>query len=1358
MNRIELANGTIITSNNYDYVIDSKLGAGATSVVYSAHYTESNGYEQKVILKECYPFDAGAEREDTALVWKNNNKEKHMDAFHNAYRKMMQMQNISGLRNVTSRLFDMFEANNTSYSVMDMNEGRTYDDMADDDLVDTLKTTLAVCKVLEKYHNNGYLHLDIKPSNFLVYEDTRELVVLFDLDSVTSMEDIKSGKVKYVPFSQIYGAPEQAQGQINKLCPATDIFSVGAMLFHKVMGRTVTREDMSVYAEWDFDERKFEKTNPKIKRLLKDIFHKTLAANIKRRCQSVSELIPNLKETIDAANKKQYIVSDYPNSIIKFVGREKELDDIHSLFRNGSTSVFIHGYRGIGKTEVAKKYIEKYKNEYDAVVYVDYDKMNGIVPKIEITNSDEQKSDAKKLKKLCGEENILFVVDNIDAENDDDVNIAISHAEEIMSTGAHVLFTTRNDYSEYYNSEKVIIYPLGKFETEELVLIFKNEYGKTISSEEEKYVEDIIESFDNWTMLIPMITKYIIASGKTILAVKEQLERDGFSSSKEKIPLRRNSEIHRETPNDFLRYMFNLENITENHRMVLRNMYCLNKHKHLSKEKYRLYTYEENLTYLNDMIFFGWVDYDKNTDKLSIQAVLYDLIRTDMEPNRDNVPGIYRYVKEQIEKLNSYEKIEEAKSVTYALLLLTDLAIDYEQEKSLFKDLTNFVIKFFFEDMYSVGALLFDSSEEANWHVNVSYLWPKLLSCSAEIAQKPTSLLFPVHEMFIASYIFSEKFGDTDISVETMLGPLFTRKHLDDFKDNEELLILADIIILSMYATISNICIYNSNGEFLDNDKWYIGDVTYTTYPYYEYMALGIQYVLSLMIENNFTDELIDSFIDDLELPRELQILHTDSLYILLENIIIQIETSLGKFKFWNANKDELLEYNILNVDEYTEQLKGYELLHWSKRAKLWYSSFEKEIENSRKPYNIYNMVLRKKYFYKFLRQSKSSLLDKNKLMDLINNDNRLTMEEKLNLMVLVPAEELADLWKNYKKYYVRTFIKNKHLLSLYSSGFQYVNDWIMSTYKKVPFDKRLDVYTAAIMLKYYYNYNIPNVTEFIANDICEENIQYIVRLMKLVSMIKYKHTHNGAKHLKIKILDLVDNINYSNLPDFLQLEIAYAIKPVAAKFKNRSVLEKLDIQRETISKKYYLPLLTSLDLQKKEKNKIANNFLRDYIKIASLDKYNKVYGIECDLHIDEWIKTLESMSELLQENHNLHRWGNYASVFWPGLYEEKLDESYYRFDPCMLAWECDFELDSKESLGVCFMIAERYHTWKDSTQYGAPWSYPLENALNNWLLGSYENSLTDEEQNDGVAKIIDICPDAAYDIAQFTEEHIEYL
>ena len=309
MARVALKCGDRIVIDNLEYIIDSVVGDGATCIVYSARYTDHAGLSHSVLLKECYPYADNIIRDGNILSWSiENERQKSLSSFKTAYEKLMTMQNIAKLRNSTSHAFDLFEANGTLYSVTDITEGTTFDKDKSRSLADILKTVLALSKVVQKYHNNGYLHLDIKPGNFLVIPETRELVVLFDLDSVTSIEDIKSGKVKCVPYSKGWAAPEQMQGHINNLCPATDIYSIGAVLFQKLFERDITPADTGLFADWDFDGEIFDKINPKIKRLLREIFKKTLSANIKRRYQNADELITALEEAVKTAEEETVFI------------------------------------------------------------------------------------------------------------------------------------------------------------------------------------------------------------------------------------------------------------------------------------------------------------------------------------------------------------------------------------------------------------------------------------------------------------------------------------------------------------------------------------------------------------------------------------------------------------------------------------------------------------------------------------------------------------------------------------------------------------------------------------------------------------------------------------------------------------------------------------------------------------------------------------------------------------------------------------------------------------------------------------------------------------------------------------------
>ena len=355
------------------FVIDRVIGYGASCLVYEAHYLDSGNHRKEIILKECYPYNSGTTRIGSKIVWiSSEEQEKAFQRFNNAYEIAAKIQNEAGAQSVSVYSLDKFEENGTQY-VATIPNGNSYDKTKTDDIADIIRTALALTNAVGLYHKAGYLHLDIKPSNFIATEDQTgkgKNIVLFDVDTVVAQDDIQSGNLRSVSYSKEFAAPEQKMQQIKKMCPATDLFAVGAVLFERVMNRPVDSTDSTLFATWEYDERfDAKKVNPKAKRLLTEIFHKTLAANVKRRYQSAEELSKALTEVLDlVCSTAPYIVSSLPISTCRFVGRTKELEELESALLKYD-SVFVNGSGGIGKTELVKQYISLHKNEYDAVVF-----------------------------------------------------------------------------------------------------------------------------------------------------------------------------------------------------------------------------------------------------------------------------------------------------------------------------------------------------------------------------------------------------------------------------------------------------------------------------------------------------------------------------------------------------------------------------------------------------------------------------------------------------------------------------------------------------------------------------------------------------------------------------------------------------------------------------------------------------------------------------------------------------------------------------------------------------------------------------------------------------------------------------
>jgi len=122
-----------------------------------------------------------------------------------------------------------------------------------------LKHFLDVCNAVEYAHSRGILHRDLKPANVMLGAYGETLVVDWGLakpfDQPARQADSGPGPLRIEPVGDStatmmgavvgtpqYMSPEQAAGQLDRLGPASDVYSLGATLFHVLTGQAPVQD------------------------------------------------------------------------------------------------------------------------------------------------------------------------------------------------------------------------------------------------------------------------------------------------------------------------------------------------------------------------------------------------------------------------------------------------------------------------------------------------------------------------------------------------------------------------------------------------------------------------------------------------------------------------------------------------------------------------------------------------------------------------------------------------------------------------------------------------------------------------------------------------------------------------------------------------------------------------------------------------------------------------------------------------------------------------------------------------------------------------------------------------------------
>jgi eukaryotic-like serine/threonine-protein kinase len=260
-----------------DYELLELVGQGGMGVVYKARQISLN----RIVALKLLPFGQFT----------------HEDAVS---RFRAEASAAAGLQhcNIVA-IHEVGEHEGQHYFSMDFVEGQTLADIVRDKPLSAQKAATYLKSIAEAVHfahKHGILHRDLKPSNILIDDSDQPHITDFGLAKRLTVDSdmTLTGQVLGSPN---FMAPEQAEGRHKDVGPASDIYSLGGLLYHLVtrqppfQSETLTTLLKQVIETEPVPPRIL---NPSVPRDLETICLKCLEKEIARRYPTAEALAEDL--------------------------------------------------------------------------------------------------------------------------------------------------------------------------------------------------------------------------------------------------------------------------------------------------------------------------------------------------------------------------------------------------------------------------------------------------------------------------------------------------------------------------------------------------------------------------------------------------------------------------------------------------------------------------------------------------------------------------------------------------------------------------------------------------------------------------------------------------------------------------------------------------------------------------------------------------------------------------------------------------------------------------------------------------------------------------------------------------------
>lgn len=299
-----IAPGSILRKR---YIVGRVLGFGGFGVTYVGwDYV----MDRKVAIKEYLPseFATRMPTQQKVTVYSGDREEQFKEGLAKTLDEAKRLAKFDSVPGVV-QIYDCFEANGTSYIVMEYLEGISLKEYLETrgqmTVEQALKVVLQITAAMEQVHKTGILHRDIAPDNIYVLnpDEPDDLKVkLLDFGAARYATTIHSKSLSVI-IKPGY-APEEQYRSRGDQGSWTDVYALAATLYKMLTG--VTPEDAMERQVKD-EVKKPSKMGVKLSKAMETALMNALNVKIQDRTQTMEEFT---QELMAAEVKERSVTKD----------------------------------------------------------------------------------------------------------------------------------------------------------------------------------------------------------------------------------------------------------------------------------------------------------------------------------------------------------------------------------------------------------------------------------------------------------------------------------------------------------------------------------------------------------------------------------------------------------------------------------------------------------------------------------------------------------------------------------------------------------------------------------------------------------------------------------------------------------------------------------------------------------------------------------------------------------------------------------------------------------------------------------------------------------------------------------------